>query len=297
MSDHPEDSTTTRRLKSLRARFFTFVLSACGFALAVVASGCSSMLYYPTRIEHVDRARLPIKPIDLEFPSEDGLKIHAWQFKSPKPSKCVILQFHGNGQNLSTHFYSLYWLLDRGFDYMIFDYHGYGSSEGSPSPKATVEDGHAALRKIHELYPDKKIVVVAQSLGGAVGLRTVADLKNEVPVSFVFADSTFASYRSVARSTLSRSWLTWLFQPIGWLVMNDEYAPKAKLGELAPIPLVVIHSDADNQVDISMGRDVFERASEPKEFWAIPGGRHIDSFYRVDIRNRVLAKLKPLCTD
>jgi len=264
-------------------------------ALTLLLSGCSSMLYYPTRIEHVDRTKLQVKPIDVDFPSEDGTQLHAWQFKSGGSSKCVVLQFHGNGQNLTTHFYSLYWLLDHGLDYMIFDYHGYGSSGGEPSPKATVEDGHAALRKIHELYPGKKIVVVAQSLGGDVGLRSVLDMKNEIPVAIVFADSTFASYRSVARSTLSRSWITWLFQPIGWLVMNDEYAPKNRLGDLAPTPLVVMHGTADNQVDISMGRDVFNRASEPKEFWEIPGGRHIDGFYRVEIRDRFLKKLAPIC--
>jgi alpha-beta hydrolase superfamily lysophospholipase len=264
----------------------------------VFGSGCSSLLYYPAREELVNRKEIPIQPVDLEFRSEDGTKLHAWQMKSPKPglSKCVVLQFHGNGQNLSTHFYNMYWMLAHGFDYISFDYHGYGSSEGEPSPKATVEDGHAALRKIHELYPDKKIVVVAQSLGGNIGLRSVADMKNEIPVAFVFADSTFASYRSVARSTLSHGWLTWLFQPFGWLVMNDEYASKNKIHEIAPTPLVVIHGTADTLVDISMGRDVFDRATEPKEFWEIPGGRHIDSFYRVDIRDRVLAKLKPICS-
>ncbi len=274
-----------------------FTRVVCVLILAVTTSGCSSLLYYPTRIEHVDRKKMPVKPVDLDFASEDGTKLHAWQFKAPRPSsKCVILQFHGNAQNLSSHFHSLYWILDHGIDYMVFDYHGYGSSDGEPSPKATVEDGHAALRKIHSLYPDKKIVVVAQSLGGNVGLRSVADMKNEIPVSLVFADSTFASYRSVARSALSRGWLTWLFQPIGWLVMNDTYASKDRIGEIAPTPIVVIHGEDDNTVDISMGRDVFDRARDPKEFWAIPGGRHIDSFYRPDLRERVLAKLKPLCS-
>lgn len=270
-------------------------ISKFAVVLLLLLSGCSSMLYYPTRIEHVDRTKMPVKPIDVDFPSEDGTHLHAWQFKSDNTSKCVILQFHGNGQNLTSHFHMLYWILDHGFDYMIFDYHGYGSSDGQPSPKATVEDGHAALRKIHELYPDKKIVVVAQSLGGDIGLRSVLDMKKEVPVAIVFADSTFASYRSVARSALSHSWLTWIFQPIAWLVMNDEYAPKDMLGNLAPTPLVVMHGTDDKTVDISMGRDVFDRASEPKEFWEIPGGHHIDGFYRVDIRDRFLKKLEPIC--
>ncbi len=269
----------------------TFLM--CG----VLVSGCSSMLYYPAPNEFVDRAKMPVKPEDVSFKSENGANLHAWRFRSVKgqPAKCAILMFHGNAQNISTHFYSLYWILEHGYDYMVFDYEGYGTSEGKPSPKTTVEDGHAALRKIHEMYPDKKIVVVAQSLGGAVGLRSVLDMKTEIPVAIVVADSTFASYRSVARSTLSNHWFTWPFQPIGWLVMSDQYAPKSALSTLAPTPLVVVHGDADTAVDISMGRDVFERASDPKEFWLVPGGRHIEGFYRVELRNRLLQKFSEVC--
>ena len=255
------------------------------------------MLYYPTRVEHVDRKKMPVKPIDLTFSSEDGTPLHAWQFHAVEgtPSKCVILQFHGNGQNLSTHFFSLYWMLEHGLDYMIFDYHGYGSSGGEPSPKATAEDGHAALRKIHELYPDKKIVVVAQSLGGAIGLRSVIDMKNEIPVALVVADSTFASYRSAARSMMSKRWFTWLMQPVGWLVMNDSYAPGDDVARLSPTPLVVMHGDHDQVVDISLGRDLFSRALEPKEFWLVAGGQHTDGLFQSEIQKRFLAKLATIC--
>lgn len=279
-------------------RYAAHIAAGAGtLALALVMSGCSSMLYYPTRIEHADRAKMAVKPVDLTFKSEDGTNLHAWRFHAPEgePAKCAILMFHGNGQNLSTHFASLYWILEHGYDYMIFDYHGYGSSEGQPSPKATVEDGHAALREMLRQFPDKKIVVFAQSLGGAVGLRSVLDMKSEVPVPLVIADSTFASYRSVARSALAHSWLTWLFQPIGWLLMSDTYAPKNFLGNLAPTRLIVIHGDADRQVDISMGRDVFNRASEPKEFWEIAGGHHIDALWRIENRTRLLKALDSAC--
>lgn len=250
--------------------------------LLSVTTGCSSFLYYPTREEHVDRTKMPIKPEDLTITSADGTKLHAWRFKSQlkKPSPCVILHFHGNAQNISTHFFSFYTAPSQGYDYVIFDYRGYGSSEGRPSPRGTVEDGHAALRFVRDNYPDRPIVVVGQSLGGAVGLRSVIDMKNEVPVKLVVVDSTFASYRSAARKVLSNHWLTWLFQPIGWLAMSDEYAPKGRVKELSPIPLVVIHGDQDRGVHFDLGRTLYEEAAEPKEFWHVPGGGHIDFMFR-----------------
>lgn len=240
---------------------------------------------------------MPVQPHDIYFASEDGTKLHAWQFThaAGQPSKCVVLQFHGNGQNMTTHFYSLYWILEYGVDYMTFDYHGYGESDGKPSPKATVEDGHAVLRKVHELYPDKKIVVLAQSLGGAIGLRAAIDERNEVPIALIFADSTFASYRSVARSVLAKHWLTWLFQPIGWLAMSDAYAPGDDIAKLSPIPLVVIHGDADQIVDVSMGRDVFARARDPKELWIVPQGQHTDALSRSAYQKLFIDKIASVC--
>lgn len=255
-------------------RIMTTIFS-CLISLVSV-TGCSSLLYYPTRVEHVVRQKMPLQPEDVYFQSNDGVRLHGWYFKSPsrQPARCVILQFHGNAQNLSTHFFSLYSAPQKGYDYFIFDYHGYGQSEGTPSPEATVADGHAALRWLKARHPDRPIVVFGQSLGGAVALRTVLDLKNEIPVKLVVVDSTFSSYRSVARSVLAHNWFTWPLQPLGWLLMSDAQAPAKDLHKLSPTPLIVIHGDRDPTVDFTHGERIFELAKEPKEFWRIPGGLH-----------------------
>lgn len=245
--------------------------------------GCSSLLYYPTRYEHVYRNRMPIKPEDVAFTSEDGTKLHGWYFKakSEKPKNCSILFFHGNAQNLSTHFFALYSAPNRGYDYFIFDYRGYGhSDELAPSPETTVRDGKAALRWLKARHPERPIVVFGQSLGGAVALRTVIEMKDEIAPKAVYVDSTFSSYRAVGRNVLSKSWITWLFQPLAYLLLRDRWAPERELDRLPPIPLVVIHGDKDPTVDYSMGERLFAKASEPKEFWRIPGGQHTDFMWR-----------------
>jgi uncharacterized protein len=262
------------RIQILRSLFTTTVL------LGLLTS-CSSLLYYPSKEELVYRNRMPIKPEDVYFPSEDGAKLHAWYFHSTvaDTSDYTILMFHGNAQNLTTHFFTLFTAPSQGYDYLIFDYHGYGESEGKPSPLATVEDGRAALRWLAKKQPGKPIVVFGQSLGGAVALRTVLDMKNEVPVKLVVVDSTFASYRSAGRSVLAHSWITWLFQPLGWLLLSDKEAPEDDLGKLAPTPLIVIHGTKDQTIDFALGQKLYSEASEPKEFWEVPGGRHTDFMF------------------
>lgn len=254
------------------------------FAVAFLTSlsGCSSLLYYPTKERLSDPARFRHKPQDVFFQTEDGLKLHGWYFKTPKrPAKATVLFFHGNAQNLTSHFLALYWMLDQGFDYFIFDYRGYGESEGEPSPEGTIKDGKAAVAWIAQNKdPGTQLVIFAQSLGGAVGLRVACEMKDAVPYKAVIVDSTFPSYKKVARKALNKVWITWPFQWVTYLVLSDRYAPKSCIRDIAPRPLLVVHGTADRTVDFSLGEEVYELARDPKEFWRIEGGHHTDFLFR-----------------
>jgi fermentation-respiration switch protein FrsA (DUF1100 family) len=240
-------------------------------------SSCSSLLYYPTRSLHYDPSKLKLKPEEVFFPSKNGSKLFGWYFSAAKkPAKGVILLFHGNAENLSSHYLSAVWLLNHGYDLFVFSYQGYGRSEGSPKPKNTVEDGVAALNWVAQKR--LPVIVLGQSLGGAIAMRSIVELENRSFVKFVALDSTFPSYKSMGRKVLSRSILTWPFQWLGWLVMSDEYAPEGRIGEISPIPLLVIHGENDSVVEMEMGERIFQEAKEPKEFWKIPHGGHTDIF-------------------
>lgn len=262
--------------------------------------GCSSLLYYPTRAKYVDIEKMPIKPEELHFKDVKGRDLAGWYFSAPKkdPKKPVILFFHGNGQNLSAHFFALYWILEKGYDYFIFDYPGYGPNPGEPDPQNTVEAGQAALRFLLEERHSKKVAVFAQSLGGAVGMRTLIEDAHRSPVCLLTVDSTFATYQGAAADVLARSWSTWLFQPFAYLLLSDRWAPYKRIAEIAPTPLVVIHGDKDPIVDRKRGQQVFDFAREPKEFWLIPGGQHTDAFgggSRTIFQRRYLEALDRYC--
>lgn len=259
-----------------------FILAAVAIA---ILSGCSSLLYFPAPQPYSDPSKFRHKPENVYFLTEDQVKIHAWYFKSPqRPAKATILFFHGNAQNLTTHFFALYWLLDHGYDYMIFDYRGYGESEGKPSPEGTIKDGKAALEWItRNKEPKTKLIIFGQSLGGAVAVRVACDTVGpEAPYEMVIIDSSFHSYRKAAQKVMSSSWLLWPFQWLGYLVMNDEFAPKSCVGDISPRPLLIVHGTADRTVNISLGERLFEIAKEPKEFWRIDGGGHTDFMFRAD---------------
>lgn len=263
-------------------------------------SGCSSLLYYPTSYLYVDLNALKIKPEEVMFTTPDGTKHAGWYFRSnpKKLGKAQLVFFHGNGQNLSAHFIALYWILDHGYDFFIFDYPGYGGSQGEPTPKNTVTAGVAALRWAKAKNPTQPLVVFGQSLGGAVALSSILQVKDEISPCLIVAESSFTSYQRAGKDVLSNQWWTWLFQPLAFLVLSDSQAPRGKLKDLSPIPLLVIHGDKDPVVAYKRGEELFKEAGEPKEFWQVPGGQHIDTFgdeQGVRFKPKFLAQLGRYC--
>lgn len=264
-------------------------------------SACSSLLYYPTPYLYVDKQKLEYKPKEVNFAGPDKKKMVGWYFRShaEKP-KAVLLFFHGNAQNISSHFFSLYWILKYDYDFFIFDYPGYGGSEGEATPENTVETGKLALRWLRQLIPPEvPLVVFGQSLGGNIALRTVADMKSEITPCLVTIDSSFASYTEVGRQVLKRSLLTWPFQYASYLLLSDGSSAKGRIKEISPIPLLVIHGDQDGVVNFENGEKIFADAGEPKEFWRIPQGDHTDVFtasaHREKYQKMFLERLNKYC--
>jgi fermentation-respiration switch protein FrsA (DUF1100 family) len=271
-------------------RFIIFRLTSVLILIASLTA-CSSLLYAPSRNLYADPKKMGLSFEEVGMTSQSK-RIYGWYFKQTveKTPKGFILMFHGNGQNRSAHFWSLVWMLDQGYDYFIFDYQGYGESDGKPSPEATVADGVTALKWFFETAKDKRyakssLMVYAQSLGGAVALRSLEEYqKNEVGgvparLDWVILESTFLSYQRAAMSVLSKHWFTYPFQLVGGVVISDHWAPSNELSYLPKTHYLVIHGDQDPLIDDGLGKDLYEKLPSPKVWMPIEGGQHINSMF------------------
>ena len=254
-----------------------------GLLTALLASSCSSLLYYPSREIAANPTAFGVRYEPFQVQTEDGLKLESWWVQSEtKPAKGVIVFFHGNAQNLTAQFPQASWFRHFGYHVLLFDYRGYGVSEGKPSPEGTVTDGKAILREAKKRAGGLPIIAFGQSLGGAVLLRTAIETQNEIPLQGMLLDSTFLSYRHAAQEILSKSWITWPFQWLGLLLISDSWAPSGTDRSFPKIPYYVIHGTNDITVDYSLGRELFERLPENKTLLTIDGGTHTDVFFRND---------------
>ena len=178
---------------------------------------------------------------------------------------------------MTSHVLYVGWLADYGYEVVTFDYRGYGKSEGKPSRKGLVADGVAMLNFVaaNKRPGCDRIYVLGQSLGGAVAVPAI--VQSNTKVSAVILESTFASYRQIARAKLGAFFVSWAFQwPLSYLV-SDDLSPLEDIAKIHA-PLLVIHGDRDPVVPLEHGQRLYEAASNPKELWEITNGEHTPAF-------------------
>jgi fermentation-respiration switch protein FrsA (DUF1100 family) len=247
-------------------------------ALTAVLSGCTNVFLQPDRALHLDPDRVGAKWTLERFKSAEGTELTGLWFPSTNPSaKGVVVHFHGNGENMTSHFLYVYWLALEGWDVLTFDYRGYGGSGGKKSVGGSVSDGEAALAYARAKAPGLPLVVIGQSMGGALALAAL-DRDGGEGVRALVLDSTFSSYERVARLKLAAHWPTWPLQWLPYLLISDRYAPQSLINRRKAVPLLMLHAPGDPVVPYAEGRRLYERAPGPKEFWDVPGTGHAEAF-------------------
>lgn len=249
--------------------------------------GCNHVFYQPSRQMFTDPERLKLKDLNWTehyFSSQDGTKLHSWRLQTKEEKvKGLIILFHGNAENLSTHFLSLAWIIPHGYDLFIFDYRGYGKSEGVANRKGIYEDSLAALDEAYKIKEERKaqkFIVYGQSLGGIVSLRGIFDSPHYNKINLVVTESSFSSYQEIAFDRVWSSWLIFWLSPLAYLAVSDDYSIKKYLPKLTR-PLLVIHGTEDPVIPFKFGEEIYRLSNKesPKWIWVIEGGRHIDAFW------------------
>jgi hypothetical protein len=223
-------------------------------------------IYFPSRGHDATPAGLGLPHEDVWLTAEDGVRIHGWYLPVPR-ARWVTLVSHGNAGNISHR-------LDRALllqarlrsSVFLYDYRGYGASEGSPDEAGTYRDARAAYRYLVEqkhVRPDE-LVLFGESLGSAVAL----ELALARPAAALVLEAPFTSVPDVARTTL--------FAPLAPFV-RTRYDSLARVPRLR-MPLLVMQGDRDEVIPPALGRRLFDAAPRPKRYYAIPGAGHNDTY-------------------
>ena len=203
-----------------------------------------------------------VKVQDVTFQTGDGVSLHAWK-AGDFSSGPVILFCHGNAGNITHRAVYVSSLVRSGLAVFIFDYRGYGQSQGSPDEDGVYEDARAAYDHLLavERVDASRIVLMGRSLGGAVAIN----LATEREVQRLIVESSFTSGLDMGRIVFSGL-------PVH-LVMRSRFDSISKVAGLT-MPKLFLHGDLDDVVPYEMGVRLYEAAAQPKRFVPLPGGDH-----------------------
>ena len=228
----------------------------------------SLMTFRPDRMSAAERQLTPEDAENVWFNSEDGTRLNGWFFESQsEPEIATIIFFHGNGGNIR----NVSWVGQRfakqGFDVLLFDYRGYGASDGVASYESDLyADGDAAVTFVinQKNTRPERIVLYGHSLGTAV----VADVASRGNFGAVILESGFSSASSVANTALP-----WLPQFLHFLGRN-RFESARKLSSVKS-PILIAHGDPDGTIPTAEAHLLFASANEPKKLLIIPGAGHV----------------------
>ncbi len=255
--------------------------------------GCGHLLFFPNTRLDITPDEIGMLYDDVFFASDDGTVLHGWfLYARPEGTEAspTVLFLHGNAGNVGTHLGGAYWLPSQGFNVFLVDYRGFGRSAGKADLAGAHADAAAALRTLaaRDDIDTKRIVVIGQSLGGAIALTTVAALNADVLVRAVVIDSAPSDFRGIVREKLGEFWFTW---PLQWplsMTIPGQPKPLDSARELSEIPVLYIHGDADTVVPIHHTKRLVA-VTEGAEFVNVPDVEHVQSMAHPWVRRRVVS--------
>ena len=222
-----------------------------------------SLIYQPSDwpVDFVLPKNAPLE--EAWFTAQDGTKIHGIFADHPNP-RGVALVCHGNAGNVADRLGSLAILnQSHQLSVLMFDYRGYGKSEGKPDEQGLYMDARAARRWLAERTGcrESDIIVMGRSLGGAVAV----DLAAKDGAKALVLASTFTSMPEVAKQHAR-------LLPTG-LMMTQRLDSVSKIRNYSG-PLLQSHGRDDRLISIEIGRQLHSAAPGKKRFIEVEGGHN-----------------------
>ncbi len=222
------------------------------------------LLYFPGSYP-VETARTLAKELHFRIWPENASGYHGFvQADDPRPSKGVILLFHGNAGTALDRFFYAKELSHLGYRLILFEYPGYGARAGEPGEAAFVSAALDAARAAFEQFGGP-LYLVGESLG--CGVASAVAGSGQVPVAGVVLITPWDTLPDMAQSV-------YWYLPARWLT-KDRYDNIRNMNRHGG-PVAVVVAENDEVVPPARGIRLFERLSGRKRLWLLPGAGHND---------------------
>jgi alpha-beta hydrolase superfamily lysophospholipase len=225
---------------------------------------------------------------DLGMPHEDltirsgDHDLPAWLLRpsQAQPYEPLLLLAHGWGANYSTVLRLAEPLAARGHEVLLFDVRGHGRSE--PVPYVTIrhfrDDLLAVTRYAARRFPDRQLVLIGHSLGGAAGVLAAADGAPVDGLVLIAAPSDVLRVTAefLVDQGMPGNLLVALLRPFFWRRVGSSFrrlTPSRRIREV-DLPLLILQPENDARVYRAHAERLSAAAGRP--YHLIEGYEHTD---------------------
>lgn len=230
-----------------------------------------SFIFHPngtTRSVTAPPDSLHLKYNDLTIKTPDSETLKGWQVLASDTATQWVLFLHGNAGNISdnTHPQRAKHFVDMGYNFMIFDYRGFGASTGKPSEQGLYTDAQTVYNFLTQTkkVPANKIIIYGWSLGSGVAIN----LASTNPCKALITEGAYTTIPAVGQSYYP-------FIPVELVAKNrfDSFSKIAKV----QCPVLLLHSPTDLQIPFYMSESLFQRATSSKKQLVRVVGGHVNA--------------------
>lgn len=219
------------------------------------------LLYHPVDAIHETPSSIQVEWEDVYFTTGDGVRLNGW-YLPHDDSEYVVIFSHGNAGNISRRLHFLEMMNASGISVFIYDYRGFGKSEGTPDEKGLYKDIEAAWEYLtmERSYDPSRIILFGRSLGGSVS----AYLAQHVQPAGLVLESAFTTLEDVASEAY----------PIVPSRLVRSVYPTVRYLSQTSSAVMIMHSREDRLIGFHHGRELYEQAPDPKIFVELRGGHN-----------------------
>ncbi|NNE23812.1 MAG: alpha/beta fold hydrolase [Rhizobiales bacterium] len=224
-------------------------------------------------------ADLPVREITLVDANQRGVK--GWAI-DVHPNRGAVLLLHGIRSDRRSLVERARFLSRAGYAVLMIDLAAHGESDGEKITFGYQEADSvvAATTYARQAWPDKKLAVIGQSLGGAAAIFAAQRAKADAYV----LEAVYSTLREALENRLAirldragHYMAPLLLWQVSWRLgfEPDALSPSGKIQQLEA-PVLIVTGENDRRTTIANAKTLFANAREPKTFWTVPGARHQD---------------------
>ncbi|MEP2669509.1 MAG: alpha/beta hydrolase [Cyclobacteriaceae bacterium] len=239
------------------------LITVCTYVLSLILFYIfrDRFIFQSTQLSHDYQFEFTQPFQEYSIKTSDSIQLNGLLFKSSTPSQGLIFYTHGNAGNLQRWGNYAVDFTQLGYDVFMYDYRGYGKSEGESDASNLYTDGNDVYNwVIHELKPSQ-IILYGRSLGSTVAshLSTMADADT------LILETPFAEFNDV---------IYWPLKPIMYVFPMNNSLSNLQLLPNSSSRKFIFHGTDDWVVPLSSALKLKPLLAHPNDFIIIEGGGH-----------------------